>query len=148
MGSGGQPAAADIADNLADAHRRPGRHLRTDRRQMRIDADQRIVMLDADTAAQFAFPIGKLNPPVAHRPDRRPIARRQVDPDMRPVAMQYRMIARGRKGGGDVLKINREAQELRLQRPAVLIVKMLAAVAVVEGKSTVSAPPVLDLARL
>ena len=93
MRSGRKPGAADVSNDLPDPDRSTSLNFRTDRGQMGVNADQGVVVLDPDAAAQFPIPVGELDLAVADRLYRSAIAGGQVDADVRTEAMQDRMIA-------------------------------------------------------
>src|SRR5260370_22989249 len=97
MRSGRQSGAANKTDYLADMHRRSGLHLRADFGKMRVHADQGVVVLDPDAAAEPPVPVGELDLAVANRFYRCAVAGRQVHPRMGAEAMQDWMVTRGRK---------------------------------------------------
>src|SRR5271154_1476168 len=96
--------------------------LGTDLRQVTVDADHLMLVLDADAIAQLATPSGADDPAVGDGLDRLAVLGDQIDARVRPVLMQDRMIAVKGEAGRDVLEIQRELQRLRTERVALFII--------------------------
>src|ERR1700691_510192 len=102
-------------------------HLGTNLREVTIDADQIVLMLDADGVAELALPSRAYDRAVRDALNRFAVLRDQVDADMRSVLVQNRVIAMEGETGRDVLEIERELERLRTERVTLFVVEMRAA---------------------
>src|SRR6202040_3315757 len=122
MGPGRKAGRADVADDLPHMNGTALLHFGTDLRQVTIDADHLMLMLDADAVAELATPSGADYRSVCDALNRLAVFRDQVNADVRAVLVQDRMIAMERKAGRYVLEIQRELQRLRTERVALFVI--------------------------
>src|SRR5271163_2463869 len=122
MRSGRKAGRADVADILPHVNEAARLNLGTDLRQVTVDADHLMLVLDANAIAQLATPSGADDPAIGYGLNRLAVLGDQVDAHVRPVFVQDRMIAVKGEAGRDVLEIERELQRLRTERVALFII--------------------------
>src|SRR5258708_855258 len=145
MRPGREAGRSYIADDLPDMNVAARLHLRTDLRQMTVDADHLILMLDADAVAELALPSRADDRAVRDTLNWLAVLRDQIDAYVGPVLVQDRMIAMESEAGGYVLEIERELQRLRTECVALFVIQMSAAVLVRERERSQSAAAETDL---
>src|SRR3984893_7945163 len=112
MGSGRQAARAHPADYLTQGHQFSIRQPPCDFRQMPVDAHHSLLVMQPYAEPQLSAPSGVSDPSVRDRLDRGPILGHQIDADVRPVFVENRMVTMEREARGDVVELDREAQDL------------------------------------
>src|ERR1700687_3468578 len=130
MRSGREPGRSDVADKLPDTNVAARFHPRRYFRQVTVDADHPVLMLDPYAVAQLPLPSRALNLAVGDRSDRLAIFGNQVNANVGAVCVENRMITVKREARGDVLEVERVAQELRTERVSPLVIQVATAVLV------------------
>src|ERR1700733_9769360 len=93
MRSGGETGRAHPSDHLANAHLVSRLEARRDLRQVAVDTDHALIVIDLYAVAQFAAPSRALDAAIRNRLNRRAVMSHQIDADVRPIFMEYRMVA-------------------------------------------------------
>src|SRR5713101_2573835 len=148
MRSGREPGRTDVADKLPDTNVAARLHSGRDLGQVAVDADHLVLMLEANAIAQLALPSGALHLAVRDSFDRLAIFGDQVNADVGAIGVENRMIAMEREAGGNVLEVEREAQELRTECVSLFVIQVGTAVLVQERDCGQRTAPKTDLRRL
>src|SRR5208337_5386870 len=122
MRPGRKAGRTDIANYLPDMNVAARLDVGANLRQMTVDADHLMLMLDADAIAELALPSRAYHLSVGDGLDRLAVLGDQIDADMRPVLVQDRMPAMEGEPRGYVLEVEREPQRLRAERVPLLVV--------------------------
>ena len=88
MRSGRKTARSDPTDQVADVNLIAGLQARGDSREMAVNTDHRVVVIDLDAAAKLPTPSRGLDAAVGDRLDRRTVLRGQIYPHVRAVFVE------------------------------------------------------------
>src|SRR5208283_231427 len=121
MRPGRKAGRADISNDLTDPNVAARLHVGADLRQMTVDADHLMLMLEADAIAELALPSRAYDGAVGDRLDRLAVLGDQIDADMRPILVQDRMIAMEGEARGNVLEVERKLKRLRTECVALFV---------------------------
>src|ERR1019366_678810 len=145
MRPGRKAGRTDISNDLPDMNVAARLDVGANLRQMTVDADHLMLMLDADAVAELALPSRAYDRAIGDGLDRLAVFGDQIDADMRPVLVQNRMIAMEGEARGNVLEIEWKLQGLRTERVALFVIQMSAAVFVRERYRRQGTAPKADL---
>src|ERR1700722_3822254 len=93
MRPGREAGGTYISDQLPHMNACARLHLRTDLRQMTVDADQIVLMLDADRVPELALPSRADHGAIGDTLNRFAVLCDQINADVRAVFVEDRMIA-------------------------------------------------------
>jgi hypothetical protein len=149
MRAGREAARSYAPDYLAHPHPPSGPESACDVRKMAVQADYAVRVTQLNASSELPTPSRHLDSTTRYRMDRRSIASREIDAQVRSVDVQNRVEAMVTESRRDVAKSDREAQRPHMAKLYALgIEQVRPSTAVAESEGAQNVAPIFDLRGL